>query len=142
MVVINKELRLEEAVEEEKRQLMVLRESADRIIDTSNYTAHQLRYMVMSTYGQVETTQKLNLALISFGYKYGIPQNADLLFDVRFLPNPYFILSLKPFTGLNKEVADYVLASVDTAELLERLENLFDFLIPRYVSEGRVYLSI
>jgi len=142
MVVINKKLRLEDAVDEERRQLMVLRESADRIVDTSNYTAHQLRYMVMSTYGQVETLQKLNLALISFGYKYGIPQNADLLFDVRFLPNPYFIPSLKPFTGLNKEVADYVLASVDTAELLERLENLFDFLIPRYISEGRVYLSI
>jgi UPF0042 nucleotide-binding protein len=142
MVVKNKGLALEEAVGEEKRQLMVLRESADRIIDTSNFTPHQLRYMVMSTYGQVETAQKLNVVLISFGYKYGIPQNADLLFDVRFLPNPYFVPSLKPFTGLDKEVADYVLSGVDTEELLERLENLFDFLVPRYIAEGRAYLSI
>jgi RNase adapter protein RapZ len=142
MMSIKKGISLEEAVEEEMRQLSVLRESADRVIDTSTCTPHQLRYMVMSSYGQTESVHKLDIALISFGYKYGIPQNADLLFDVRFLPNPYFIPSLKPFTGLNKEVADYVLANVDTTELLERLEHLFDFLVPRYVDEGRAYLSI
>jgi RNase adapter protein RapZ len=142
MMTIKKGISLEEAVEEEKRQLAVLRESADRVVDTSAFTPHQLRYMVISTYGQSEMAQKLDIALISFGYKYGIPQNADLLFDVRFLPNPYFIPSLKPFNGLNKEVNDYVMSNVDTSELIERLENLFDFLIPRYIDEGRAYLSI
>jgi UPF0042 nucleotide-binding protein len=98
--------------------------------------------MVISTYGRAESAHNLEVALISFGYKYGIPQNADLLFDVSFLPNPYFIPSLKPFTGLNKEVSDYVLSNVDSTDLIERLENLFDFLIPRYIDEGRAYLSI
>jgi|WetSurMetagenome_2_1015567.scaffolds.fasta_scaffold05360_2 RNase adapter protein RapZ len=133
---------LEEAAEEEKKRLMPLRESADRILDTSGYTPHQLRYLVVSSYGQPGKMQRLNLRLISFGYKYGIPQNADLLFDVRFLPNPYFIPELKPLNGLNKEVAGFVMSNSDTVDFLERLENLFDFLIPRYMSEGRVYLSI
>ena len=142
MMSIKRGISLEEAVEEEKLQLAVLRESADKIVDTSRYTPHQLRYMVISSYGRSDSVQKLEVALISFGYKYGIPQNADLLFDVRFLPNPYFIPSLKPFTGLNKEVSDFVLSNVDSMELMERLENLFDFLIPRYIAEGRAYLSI
>ncbi len=133
---------IEEAIEEEKRQLMILRESADRIVDTSNYTPHNLRQLIISSYGRFESTQKLNIALISFGYKFGIPQNVDLLFDVRFLPNPYFVPSLRLLTGLDKDVADFVLASGDTKELLDRLNNLLDFLIPRYIKEGRAYLVI
>jgi RNase adapter protein RapZ len=133
---------IEEAIEEEKRQLMVLRESADKIVDTSNYTPHQLRQLIISTYGRVESTQKLNIALISFGYKFGIPQNVDLLFDVRFLPNPYFVPSLRALTGLDRSVADFVLASGDTKELLARCNNLLDFLIPQYIKEGRAYLVI
>jgi UPF0042 nucleotide-binding protein len=142
MISIKRGISLEEAIEEEKLQLAVLRESADKIVDTTKFTPHQLRYMVISTYGRTESVHKLEVALISFGYKYGIPQNADLLFDVRFLPNPYFIPSLRPFTGLNKEVSDYVLSTVDSTDLIERLEKLFDFLIPHYVDEGRAYLSI
>jgi len=133
---------IEEAIEQEKRQLMVLRESADKIIDTSNYTPHQLRQLIISSYGRVESTQKLNIALISFGYKFGIPPNVDLLFDVRFLPNPYFVPTLRLLTGLHGSVADFVLASGDTKELLERLNDLLDFLIPRYIKEGRAYLVI
>lgn len=133
---------LEEAIEEEQRQLTVLRESADKIIDTSNYTPHQLRYLVISSYGQAESIQKLNIVLLSFGYKFGIPQNADLLFDVRFLPNPYFVPSLKSLTGQDEEVADYVLSHDDTVELIDKLDGLLDFLIPRYINEGRSYLAI
>jgi UPF0042 nucleotide-binding protein len=133
---------IEEAIDEEKRQLMVLRESADKIVDTSNYTPHQLRQLIISSYGRIESTQKLNIALISFGYKFGIPQNVDLLFDVRFLPNPYFVPSLRLLTGLDRDVADFVLASGNTKELLGRLDNLLDFLIPLYIKEGRAYLVI
>jgi RNase adapter protein RapZ len=135
-------LRIEEAAEEEKKQLMPLRQNADRLLDTSRFTPHRLRQMIVSMYGPHESGQTLNLTLISFGYKYGIPGNADLLFDVRFLPNPYFIPELKALTGLDKEVADYVLLNPDTKELLARIENLLDFLVPQYMAEGRVYLSI
>lgn len=142
MATIKNGLGIEDAVEEEKIQLMPLRQTADRIFDTSRYTPHRLRHMITSSYDHSEAVQKLNLTIISFGYKYGIPSNADLLFDVRFLINPYFIPELKSLTGLDKKVADYVLSSSDAKELLTRIENLFDFLIPHYISEGRVYLSI
>jgi len=131
---------IEEAIDKEKSQLSVLRESADKIVDTSNYTPHQLRQLIISAYGHADAKKGLNIALLSFGYKFGIPQNADLLFDVRFLPNPYFVPSLRQLNGLDKQVADYVLSSPDTWELLSRLNNLLDFLIHRYVKEGRSYL--
>ncbi len=133
---------LEEAIEEEKRRLDVIRESADKIVDTSTYTPHQLRQFLISTFGQAESAQKLNITFISFGYKFGIPQTADLLFDVRFLPNPYFVLSLRPLTGLDKDVASFVLSGKETWELLSRLNDLLDFLIPQYVKEGRTYLVV
>lgn len=131
---------IEEAIDKEKSQLSVLRESADKIVDTSNYTPHQLRQLIISSYGRNVVKQGLNVTLLSFGYKFGIPQNADLLFDVRFLPNPFFVPSLRQLTGLDKKVSGYVLSSPDTWELLSRLNNLLDFLIPRYVREGRSYL--
>jgi UPF0042 nucleotide-binding protein len=131
---------IEEAIDKEKGQLSVLRESADKIVDTSNYTPHQLRQLIISSYGHTDSKKGLNITLISFGYKFGTPQSADLLFDVRFLPNPFFVTELRQLNGLDKKVAGYVLASSDTWELLTRLNNLLDFLIPRYVKEGRSYL--
>jgi len=139
---IRADLGLEEAAEEEKIRLLPLRESADRILDTSGYTPHQLRHIITSSYGHPEVEHKLHVAIMSFGYKYGIPGNVDLLFDIRFLPNPFFIPELKPLTGLDEKVADYVLSGDDTKEFLVRLENLFDFMVQRFISEGRVYLSI
>ena len=131
---------IEEAIYKEKRELSILRESADKIVDTSNYTPHQLRQLIISSYGHTDSKRGLNITLISFGYKFGTPQSADLLFDVRFLPNPFFVTALRQLNGLDKKVAGYVLASPDTWELLTRLNNLLDFLIPRYVKEGRSYL--
>ena len=131
---------IEEAIDKEKSQLSILRESADKIVDTSNYTPHQLRQLIISSYGHIDSKKGLNITLISFGYKFGTPQSADLLFDVRFLPNPFFVTALRQLNGLDKKVAGYVLASPDTWELLNRLNNLLDFLIPRYVKEGRSYL--
>ncbi len=132
---------IEEAIDKEKSQLSILRESADKIVDTSNYTPHQLRQLIISSYGHTDSKRGLNITLISFGYKFGTPQSADLLFDVRFLPNPFFVTALRQLNGLDKKVAGYVMASPDTWELLTRLNNLLDFLIPRYVKEGRAYLS-
>ncbi len=131
---------IEEAIDKEKSQLSILRESADKIVDTSNYTPHQLRQLIISSYGHTDSKRGLNITLISFGYKFGTPQSADLLLDVRFLPNPFFVTALRQLNGLDKKVAGYVLASPDTWELLTRLNNLLDFLIPRYVKEGRSYL--
>ena len=131
---------IEEAIDKEKSQLSILRESADKIVDTSNYTPHQLRQLIISSYGHTDSKRGLNITLISFGYKFGTPQSADLLFDVRFLPNPFFVTALRQLNGLDKKVAGYVFASPDTWELLTRLNNLLDFLIPRYVKEGRSYL--
>ena len=131
---------IEEAIDKEKSQLSILRESADKIVDTSNYTPQQLRQLIISYYGHTDSKRGLNITLISFGYKFGTPQSADLLFDVRFLPNPFFVTALRQLNGLDKKVAGYVLASPDTWELLTRLNNLLDFLIPRYVKEGRSYL--
>ncbi|HMK59520.1 MAG TPA: RNase adapter RapZ [Dissulfurispiraceae bacterium] len=133
---------IEDAIEEEKRQLAVLRESADKVVDTSNYTPHQLRQFIITSYDKGEKEQGLNISIISFGFKFGAPQSADLLFDVRFLPNPYFVTSLKQLTGLDKKVADYVMSSPDTWQLLAKLNALLDFLIPRYIKEGRSYLII
>ncbi|HMK55769.1 MAG TPA: RNase adapter RapZ [Dissulfurispiraceae bacterium] len=133
---------IEEAIDEEKRQLAVLRESADKVVDTSNYTPHQLRQLIITSYGKTGDGRGLGVTIISFGYKFGPPQSADLLFDVRFLPNPYFVTSLKQLTGLDKRVADYVMASPDTWTLLAKLNDLLDFLVPRYLKEGRSYLIV
>jgi UPF0042 nucleotide-binding protein len=131
---------MEAAVEEERMLLSVIRDAADKIIDTSNYTPHQLRYLITSMYGNVIETQAINISLISFGYKFGVPQNVDLLFDVRFLPNPYFIPELKLLKGTDNAVYEFVLKKDETREFLEHIKRLMDFLIPHYIKEGRAYL--
>lgn len=133
---------MEDAIEEEKRLLFPIREAADRIIDTSNYTPHQLRHRVMSDYGALDKVDGLNISLISFGYKFGIPQNIDLLFDVRFLTNPYFVAELKDLRGKDKPVIDFVLGKKDTRDFLKHIMDFLDFLIPRFIYEGKNYLII
>lgn len=133
---------IEKAIEEERSILAVIRDAADKIIDTSPFTPHQLRHLMLSTYGDKTPTQGLTLSFMSFGYKFGVPQNLDLLFDVRFLPNPYFIQELKQFKGTDTVVSDFVLGQDETKEFLRRLYALLDFLIPRYLHEGRTYLMI
>lgn len=133
---------LHEAIEKEKGLLSPVRDASDRIIDTSTFTPHHLRHMIISAYGKIEETQSLNLSIISFGYKFGVPQNLDLLFDVRFLSNPNFIPELKPLKGTDPAVSQFVLNNDDTRRLITHLNGLFDFLIPNYIKEGRTYLSI
>ncbi|MCE5194207.1 MAG: RNase adapter RapZ [Nitrospiraceae bacterium] len=133
---------IDKAINKEKRMLLILRKEADRIIDTSSYTPHQLRQLITSLYKGVSISRRMSLTLLSFGYKYGVPLNADLLFDVRFLPNPHFIPKLKDLTGLNKAVKKFVLDKKDTKNFIKKLKSFLDFLVPMYIKEGRSYLTI
>lgn len=134
---------IEEAIASEKRLLQPLRDSADRIIDTSAYTPHQLRAFMISAFGSGGVSGgRMAVTLISFGYKFGIPHTADLLFDARFLPNPYFVPELRELTGADPRVAEFVLGSAEADEFANKISDLLDFLIPLYEKEGRAYLTV
>ena len=133
---------LDAAIQAEKLGLEPLRQNADRVIDTSSYSPHQLRGLITSLYASGGGTQDLTVTLISFGFKYGVPQNIDLLFDVRFLPNPYFVPELKYRNGTDRLTAGYVLNNPDTKAFMKKVRDLLAFLLPRYRREGRAYLSI
>ncbi|MBS1126835.1 MAG: putative P-loop ATPase protein, partial [Nitrospirae bacterium] len=122
--------------------LAPLKENADRIIDTSSLSPHQLRKLVSSMYDSAHAQKDLSVSLISFGFKYGVSQNIDLLFDVRFLPNPHFIPGLKELNGTDKKVADFVLKHSETKVFIQKVRDLLNFLIPLYIKEGKSYLSI
>jgi UPF0042 nucleotide-binding protein len=133
---------IDESIQIEKERLSPLKEVADRVVDTSSFTPHQLRLLVTSSY-KIQTGQKpMSVVLISFGFKFGAPQNVDLLFDVRFLPNPNFVPGLKQFRGTDRQVSDYVFKSKTTKIYMEKIKELVDFLIPQYIKEGRSYLTI
>lgn len=132
---------IEEAIEREQKTLSILRELADRIHDTSNMSPHDLRAWIFSLYSKETDTRPL-ITLISFGFKYGIPQNIDLLFDVRFLPNPYFVPGLSEKNGLEDEVKDFVLRNKKTEELIRRLGNLLEYMVPEFIKEGKKYITI
>jgi len=130
-------------IEEERQRLQELRGYAHKIIDTSNLTVAQLKEEITNLYGDGEgTTSRLAITFVSFGYKYGIPLDADLVIDVRFLPNPHYEADLKPLTGLDARVRDYVFGKPQTAEFMDRLVGLLDFLIPYYTKEGKSTLTI
>lgn len=133
---------IEEAIQTEKETLFLLREAADRIVDTSSFTPHQLRQLVTSLYRIQKGKKLMTVVLISFGFKFGTPQNIDLLFDVRFLPNPNFVPELKALKGTDKIVSDYVLKKQETKAFMSKMRELIDFLIPLYIKEGRSYLTI
>ncbi len=132
---------LDEAINKEKQDLFMLRDMADRIQDTSNMSPHELRHWILTNYSR-QIDSRPSVTLISFGYKYGIPQNIDLLFDVRFLPNPYFVPELSDKDGLHEMVRDFVLKSPEAIELINRLSNLLEYLIPQFIKEGKNYVLI
>lgn len=142
LLTIKGQMSLEDAIVEEKRLLSPIKDAADKIMNTSHYSPHQLRSLITLTYGDKGLHKGLNISLITFGYKYGIPQNIDLLFDVRFLPNPYFIPELNPLKGTEKIVSDFVLKQTETSDFLGHLTALLNFLLPHYIREGRAYLII
>ena len=133
---------IDEAIHIEKERLAPLKEVADRVVDTSSFTPHQLRQLITSLYGLQAGRKAMTVVLISFGFKFGAPQNVDLLFDVRFLPNPNFVPELKPLRGTDKQVSDYVLKNSVTKKYVKKIQEFIDFLIPYYIKEGRSYLTI
>ena len=136
------ELPVLEGVRFEKERLSEIRSHADRIIDTSNLSVHELRDLLSRHFSQEEATRRLTISLITFGYKFGVPYDIDLLFDVRFLRNPYFVPDLKPLTGEDPRVRSYVLEDPDAKGFLDRLEAFFTFLIPLFEREHRSYLNV
>ena len=135
-------LSIEEAVRRERELLAPVRGRADFVLDTSAFSTAKLRSELLSLFGGGDTQQALNVSVMSFGFKNGLPLEADLVFDVRFLPNPYYVPELKHLTGLDEPVREYVFASEAAGRFLERLEPLLVFLLPQYLQEGRTELVI
>lgn len=134
---------LERAVREEIERLAPVREIADQVIDTTNYSIHDLRRYVQRRWNTTpESLHTLKINLISFGFKYGVPKEADLVFDLRFLPNPYFIEKLRPFSGKDEAVANFVFNEPLAKEFKKRFIDFLSFLLPLYDAEGRYRLSI
>ncbi|MEO8483983.1 MAG: RNase adapter RapZ [Acidobacteriota bacterium] len=131
-----------EALAEERRLLEPVRRLADRVLDTTALTVHELRRRVRETVGGAEALAPLSVTLLSFGFRHGVPEDADLLFDVRFLPNPHFVPTLKKWSGRNPRVSRYVLRSPASGRFLRLTAALLRFLLPQYVSEGKAYLTI
>ena len=126
----------------ERRRLSSIRALADMVVDTSRFNVHELRAYVTEKFQRESADRTIHVSCVSFGYRHGVPQDADLVFDVRFLPNPHFVASLRPKTGRDPEVVAYLKRSPITAEFVERTRDLLRFLIPHYVSEGKRYLTI
>ena len=133
---------LEEAVRAERRALEPIRARADYIIDTTALSTAKLRVALLQEFGGGERAREMSVSVISFGFKYGIPIEADLVFDVRFLPNPYYVEELRSLTGLEPAVRDYVLNGDQAARFMAKLTDLIDFLLPQYVEEGKSALVI
>lgn len=127
----------------ERKRLREVKDRADLIIDTSKYAIKDLREKVNENYGDGKVIEKqLSVTVLSFGFKYGIPVDADLVFDVRFITNPFYIPELKPFSGNDKPVKDYVLSQSETKGFVEKLEDMIKFLVPNYIKEGKRQLII
>ena len=134
--------RIEDGLRAERKALKFLKEKADYIVDTSHLLTRDLTAELKRILAENSAYQSLNITVLSFGFKYGIPSDADLVFDVRFLPNPYYIPELKPLTGNDQAIVDYVMASEEAHEFVDKLSDLIDFLIPQYIREGKNQLVI
>jgi RNase adapter protein RapZ len=130
-----------EGIRQERRRMAPIRRLADVIIDTTKFTVHDLRQVVIDRF-QNPGSRPLLVAVVSFGFRYGIPADADLVFDVRFLPNPHFVPRLRAFSGKDARVARYIRSFPQTKEFLRRIESLLAYLIPHYIREGKSYLTV
>ena len=133
---------LEKAVRRESSMLAPLREQADTIIDTTELTLGKLQRRLFSIFNKDKTEKPMNVNIVSFGYKYGIPTEADLVFDVRFLPNPFYSPELRDSSGLDEPVRAFVFRFDESKEFFRRLTELLDFLLPYYIEEGKRHLVI
>lgn len=131
-----------DAIRKEREALGAVRKLADQILDTTDYTVHDLRQAIERRYAEEDGGRPMTVTIVTFGYKYGVPYELDLLFDLRFLPNPHFVHELKPFTGEDPRVREFVLGKPSSGEFLARLVDFLGYLLPRYRSEGKSYLTI
>lgn len=131
-----------EAIEAERELLEDLREMADVVVDTSDLNVHELRDRLTAQFSEDEMTRPMRVSVRSFGFKHGAPRDADLIFDVRFLPNPHWVEELRDLRGTDADVSAYVIESEGAKEFVDRIDDLLGFLIPRFQSEGKSYLSI
>ena len=129
-------------IDEERRRTIFLKQQADYIIDTSQMLTRELRSEILKIFVENKNYKNLYVTILSFGFKYGIPGDADLVFDVRFLPNPYYIQELRPMSGNDAPVRDYVMSSETARKFLDKLVDMVQFLIPNYVAEGKNQLVI
>lgn len=134
--------KIEDGIEKERKILSAIKEKADYVVDTSNLTLSQLKKELIGIFNENQECEGLLIDVMSFGFKYGIPNDADLVFDVRFLPNPFYIEELKNQSGLNKEVQNYVYKWPQTVEFMDKLYDMISFLIPHYEEEGKSQLVI
>lgn len=134
--------RVDKGIEEERKRLAFLKERADYIIDTSRLLTRELKAELDKIFVQNQDYKNLFITVLSFGFKYGIPADSDLVFDVRFLPNPYYVEGLRAKTGNDKEIQDYVFQFGEAHEFVEKTEDLLNFLIPNYITEGKNQLVI
>jgi UPF0042 nucleotide-binding protein len=130
-----------EGLERERELMAPIRKLADIVIDTTRFNVHELRQFITRRF-ESRTKRPLLVSLVSFGYRYGVPPDADLVFDVRFLPNPHFVPHLARFSGQNLKVKRYIRSFPQTAGFLRRIEGLLAYLIPHYIREGKSYLTI
>lgn len=131
-----------EGLSREREALKDLKAHADRVIDTTEFNVHQLRDLIKDIYSGPAERERMALNLISFSYRQGIPSDSDLVMDVRFLPNPYFVNSLKHLDGTDRSVRDYLLSREEAAEFLSRFKEFLSYLVPLYWKEGKSYLTI
>lgn len=138
----NQSVPVKAAIATERRQLNHVKRIADVVIDTSKFNVHELRSFIMKRFEHEPSTKNILVSVVSFGYKHGVPNEADLIFDVRFLPNPHFVPEFRPFTGRHPKVAKYIRSFPQTQEFINRISELLVYLLPHYVEEGKSYLTV
>ena len=138
---LGRDYSVRESLKHERELMAPIRKLADVVIDTTQFNVHELRHFVTERFKNPDK-RPLMVSVLSFGFRYGVPTDADLVFDVRFLPNPHFIPRLREFTGKDAKVQRYIRSFPQTAEFLRRIESLLTYLIPHYIREGKSYLTI
>jgi RNase adapter protein RapZ len=133
---------VKDALSRERRMLQPIRALADLVVDSSHFNVHELRAHISSKFTAGTSDKDILISVVSFGYKAGVPEDADLVFDVRFLPNPHFVPEFRPFTGRHPRVAKYIRSFPQTQEFIDRISELLIYLLPHYVREGKSYLTI
>jgi len=139
---LGKDSTVKSALKRERRLLQPIRALADMVVDSSRFNVHELRHYITERFQKQKTDRNLLVSCVSFGFRHGVPDDADLVFDVRFLPNPHFVPEFRPLTGRDAKVAKYIRSFPQTKEFIKRISELLVFLLPHYIHEGKSYLTI